>query len=162
MFGDIGIGIILSIVFSQIFSIELRTSFVVWGIVFSLLPDIDMLVYVCPSLKKVFGKHRGFSHYPIVYVPVVGLICFFSGLLWALYLGAAVFLHLVHDTFWIGSGITWLWPFSKKSFKFFPQDAKVPAGMHWVKAFYFRPTLVSVCEYGLLIISLIILLLQFV
>ncbi len=157
MFGDIGIGILLAIGISHLFQVELTWITLFLSIIFSLLPDIDMLIFVFPFLRKIFVDHRKISHYPILYIPIIIVIFYVWGLFWAMLCGLNILIHLIHDTLWIGHGITWLWPFSNKSYKFFSQDHKAADRMHWIQAFYLRPTLVSITEYGIFIISVIVL-----
>jgi hypothetical protein len=181
MHADIGIGIILSIILTNLFGVELNAYYVIGGILFALLPDIDMVIFVVPGLKKVFKGHRELTHVPLVYLPIVVIVLFIAGSLWAGLFMCGIVLHLLHDTLWLGRGIKWLWPFSDRSFKSFPDKGehitRVPwiswkteqeefdwrwseghgTRKHWIPLFYFRPTVVSISEAAIFILSLIIL-----
>jgi membrane-bound metal-dependent hydrolase YbcI (DUF457 family) len=65
MHADIGIGIILSIVLTQLFGVDLNAYYIIAGIIFALLPDIDMLIYIIPWFKKIFQGHREWTHQPL-------------------------------------------------------------------------------------------------
>jgi hypothetical protein len=84
-------------------------------------------------------------------------ISFIAGPLRALLFMVCSLWHFVHDTSWIGNGIAWFGPYSKKRYTYFPQEHKVKKDEHWIKAYYFHPTVVSVTETAIFIISLIIL-----
>jgi hypothetical protein len=170
MFQDIGIGFLLAILTSYLFKVDLTSTVLLLAVIFSLLPDIDLILP-----KRMTGGHRGLLHAPFLYFvsgifvyitcgPVIGFM-FFAG----------TFYHLIHDTFFLGWGIKWLWPLSSRSFKFFPdKDAKITSRFvmswlpeeeeiikqeynnpHWIKDFYFRIGLISVSEYSIFIISII-------
>ena len=156
MFGDIGIGILLSIFISAVFDVDLSSQLILLGIIFSLLPDIDMLGYLSPKLRRVFGKHREITHFPIIYIPLVILVWVLFGQMWAIFMLVGVFIHFLHDTIWMGPGIKWFWPKSEKLFKYFAQDRGI-GNENWIKYFYLRPNVVSVSEYGVFILSLVIL-----
>ncbi|MES2437261.1 MAG: metal-dependent hydrolase [Patescibacteria group bacterium] len=153
MHADIGIGILISIFVTWLFGVDLTAWHIAAGIFFALLPDIDLI----PGLSKLFGGHRGLTHQPLVYVPIILTAFLIGGLVWTLMLALGVATHLIHDTFWIGHGIAWLWPHSDKRYKFYAQDYKMIPGMGWIKFFYGRATIVSVSEAAVFIFSLSIL-----
>ena len=85
---------------------------------------------------------------------------------------------IIHDTFFLGWGIKWSWPISLRSYKFFPdKDGKITSKFflswmpeeeakikgeygthaHWIKDFFFTINIVSISEYCIFIISLIVL-----
>ncbi len=149
MQADIGIGIIIAVIAHLIFHVPLTLFLIVTSILCSLLPDIDML--------KIMGPHRGFTHYPLIYIPIILMVYFLAGPLWTFVLGLGVLFHLIHDLSWIGSGVTFWWPFSKKRYKFFSQDKLIQQGEHWITTFYFRLNVVTVVEYSIFVLGLIIL-----
>lgn len=151
MFADIGIGILISIFITWITGVELTPVILCLGIIFALLPDIDMLVFAFPKLKKIFGGHREITHYPVLYIPLFFIVWGFFGRMWALLFVGAIILHSVHDTLWIGHGVKWLWPFSHKSYQFFSQEKYMKPGEHWITTFYFRLNPVTIMEYSILI-----------
>ena len=176
MFLDIGVGIIFGVFFQQteMFSV----GFLLFCIISALLPDIDMLWF--PIAKKfkrqnILGNHRSFTHYPILYIPISLFIYLFIDEYLGIIFTLLIFYHFVHDTFFIGWGVKWFWPFSLRSFKIFPdQNGKVtkkfmlswlPAedkkikewagSSDWIKSFYMTINIVSVIEYSVFIFSVI-------
>lgn len=120
MFLDIGVGILLAIFVSKLFSLPLTASFLIGGIVFSLLVDIDYIFH--PGRKetpKSFHKHRNLFHFPLLYIPLGMLIILFFNLPWAILFGLCSLAHFLHDSIGIGWGIQWLYPFSKNHYAFF-------------------------------------------
>jgi len=156
MHADIGLGILLSLALTSIFGVPITYIHVLVGIIFTLLPDIDLLSLRLSVFKKLFKGHRNWTHYPLIYVPIVATLLFIAGPLWALMLLGGVLLHLLHDSLWIGSGIKWGWPFSKKTYKFFNQERPYePGPITWIQEFYLRPTVVSVTETAVFVTAVI-------
>lgn len=122
MFLDIGVGILLAMLTSKLFSLSLTFPLIFLGVAFTLLPDIDFLIEYA-NHKSVGGKeireHRELMHCPLTYT----LNFFLPWIIWGnaglfLFL-SATFAHFVHDSVGIGWGIKWLFPFSKKNYKLF-------------------------------------------
>lgn len=181
MFLDIGFGILWSIFVAEQFGIEVTYLVALVGILSALAPDIDMLTYLFPEQSRIrlFLKgHRGLIHRPIVWVPFIGIVYFTLGMFWASVFAGGVLFHFIHDTIGLGWGIKWLWPFSKKSYRFFPdKDGKLSNTFfiaftdeekralqkeyhnpNWVRDFYTTFNLVSTVEYGTLFVALVFLL----
>jgi hypothetical protein len=180
MFFDIGIGMVTAVLLANFFSLDLNSHWVVFAITFSLLPDVDMVAY---GVRKFFShkhiyNHRSLTHYPAFYLPLTVAVYFFFGLPYSILFLLCVYLHLIHDTFWLGWGISWLWPLSTRKFKFFPdKDGKISSQIlltwnredeeelfkkyhnpNWVRDFYCRPNIIAYVEYSVFIIALIVLL----
>ena len=176
MFLDIAVAVFSASFVSYAFDFPHSFLFVAVSILFSLLPDVDI---VSPYFVKVFtGKktynHRTFLHYPIVHVGVGILISLISFPYGVLYL-VNTFLHFVHDTFFLGWGVVWLWPFKETRFKCFPdRDGKITGiplvtwepkedralmerydDPEWIRNFYLRPNIVAYVEYGAFLASII-------
>jgi hypothetical protein len=152
MFMDIGFGILLSIGASLVFDAPLTPALLALGIISALLPDIDMLWF---GIGRLLGSgrqdHRSFTHYPLLYIPAVGILYAFFGGLVASVVAAGVALHLIHDTTGLGWGIAWLAPFSYHKYRLLP----VPAGDgRWIRNYYLRPGIIAYLEYGTLLIAL--------
>jgi hypothetical protein len=170
---DIGVGILLAIGMHEWFSMPLTPLLVAFGIGAALLPDIDVIT-------MLYGpwKHRGLTHYPLLYVPVCFIVFLIAPLPYALLLTLGVYAHFVHDTFGIGWGIAWLQPFSGRKFLLFPSGGRTRAlgtfatwlpeqevalrlqayeksKLPWVTRYYFRPNLLAYIEYGVLSIALV-------
>ena len=173
MFQDTGIGILLAILTSYLFDVPISPWLVIACIVFSLLPDLDFLL----PAKMVRG-HRGIMHYPFIYLVISILVYFIFGPLWSFIFISGVFLHLIHDTVFLGWGIKWSWPYSLRAYKFFPdkdgritskfflswmpeEEAKVKSEYgsdeEWMRTFFGTVNIVSVIEYSIFTISLIML-----
>lgn len=102
---------------------------VICGVVLGLLPDLtDMAIaayikYTRKDSAETFEKichdlHHKYSHYPLTWLAaalVVGLISPMVGVA----IGLAIIWHFFHDSFYLGWGVQWLWPFSKQYYKFF-------------------------------------------
>ena len=148
---DIGVGILLSLGVAEYFGIEATPLLIAFGIACTLLPDIDILTI------PLFGKwhHRTHTHYPIAYLPLVVLAFVFLDPAYAALFTLAVYAHLIHDTFGIGWGIAWLWPFSRRKFLFYAARETIPDDSNWVRHYYFRPNLLAYIEYGVLLVALI-------
>ena len=154
---DIGVGILLSLGVAELFGVEATPLLIVFGIACALLPDIDILTI--PLLGK--WHHRTHTHFPLVYIPFVILAFIFIDPVYATLFTLGVYAHLVHDTFGIGYGIAWLWPFSKRKFLFFAPTDSVPSDSNWVHHYYFRLDLLAYIEYGVLFVALLLLALHF-
>jgi hypothetical protein len=111
---DIGIGIISSIFLSHAFGISLSTPFLGFGVLFSLLPDVDFLF-----LKT--HQHRDILHYPLLIIPIGTLITSLFSYQLAMLFALVTFLHFLHDSIGVGWGIRWLYPFSQNYYAFFYQ-----------------------------------------
>jgi hypothetical protein len=169
---DIGVGILLSLFILHTFAAALTPQLLLLSIIAALLPDIDIVT-------KVWGQwqHRKLTHYPAVYLPLVLIVYLLFGTSYATLLFLGVFLHLVHDTVGIGWGVSWLWPFTKRRFLFFPEKGRrkrygwfmswLPenqkniiedqAEHNWVVAYYLRPSVLGAIEYGFLLVSILFL-----
>ncbi|MEK7078361.1 MAG: metal-dependent hydrolase [Patescibacteria group bacterium] len=182
MFLDIGVGIFVSIFLSRIFEINLSYWFITGGILFSLLPDLDVFVELAKRGKvggQVQGHHRELTHFPLTYLPVFILVYFIFGKIWLGLFGWCVFLHFLHDSVGMGWGIKWWWPFSNKAYKFFsekdgsfsnnfmvswrPQELKETIARHgddhWLKNFYFKLHPIAVFEFSVFVLAVIVLVL---
>lgn len=169
---DIGVGILLSLIVSHIFGVEPTAVFVVCGVLFALLPDIDIL----PPLARVSYDHRSFLHYPAVYVPFMVAIYFWAGPLWGTLFTLAIVLHFIHDTIGLGWGVAWLWPLTPRKFLFPGEERKADFGFfmtwlpeqepalgakyhkpNWLQEYYLRPNAVAYIEYGMLLVGILFL-----
>lgn len=169
---DIGVGILLSLGIAEWFDVPVTPLLVCFGIAAALLPDIDIVT-------ALFGqwKHRTATHFPITYIPLSLGVFFLLGPVYGTLFTLGVYAHLVHDTFGIGWGIAWLWPFSRRKFLLFPEHDRraalgivatwtpeqeeslkaSDAGSSWVREFYLRPNPIAYIEYGVLLLALCIL-----
>lgn len=140
MFLDIGIGIVLSFFVSWLFNIDLETYFIVAGIAFTLLPDIDVLLEIImfrdpKILKGGFESkfHREWFHYPLLYIPFVAVVYVVGGSPWATLLALGLLFHFLHDSVGPAWGLKWRAPFSWNNYKFFSEKDGVPSGRFLVR-----------------------------
>ncbi|HEX8591386.1 MAG TPA: metal-dependent hydrolase [Candidatus Paceibacterota bacterium] len=169
---DVGVGILLALGAAEAFGVEATPALVLMGVAATLLPDIDILT-------SLFGKwyHRTHTHFPITYIPLALAAFIFLDPLYATILTAGVFAHLIHDTFGIGWGIAWFWPFSNRKYLLFPEKGRqlpfgvlaswtpeeeailgeAPRNAKWLKLYYFQPNIVAYIEYGVLLLALAVL-----
>lgn len=188
MFLDIGVGIILAILVSKFSGISLEASFVWSGIGFALLPDIDVLLEIIlfrdPKLLRggfdsIF--HREWFHFPLLYLPIAGVVYYFFGPALASLFILGEYAHFLHDSVGPGWGIKWLAPFSRNNYKFFSEkDGTVSRHFfirwtplelaealkkyhnpYWFRDQYLRFNLQLVVELAVFVIALIILFLIF-
>lgn len=161
----IGLGIVSVILISKIFSIELGTSLILYGIVFALLPDVDSLT----------GRRRdSLTHYPLLYLPLGVIILWISlGKIIAWLFIVATFLHFLHDSIGTSWGLKWMYPFEQKWYKFLgrkfgelkflaswtPEELSRDVQLHrqdrWIRETYFRPSPILITEVVGLIIAII-------
>jgi hypothetical protein len=175
---DIGVGLLLGIVMHGVSGLNYYDCLLL-GTVACLLPDLD---FVWPVLRGKYSYkkvHRDGLHYPLIFIPGVGL----AGALLNPYVGLTfalgAFIHFAHDSQGIGWGVKWLFPFRNISYAFLyraklsadkgmPQkpyyhwtDEERAASMakyadpHWITQIYFRPNLYGAIEYTVLAIGII-------
>ncbi|MFA6160182.1 MAG: metal-dependent hydrolase [Parcubacteria group bacterium] len=182
MFLDIGVGILISIIVSYIFNIDFSIWLIIFGIICTLLPDADF-IYFYPKRHdtKYDHKHRDLIHYPLLYLPIgTILILVIFGKIWAIVFFVASFLHFLHDSVGIGWGIKWLYPFTKNNYSFFylysrikkrgrrkfvfifneknlPELVAKHGDPNWVENIYYKWHPIAQVEFGVFIVSLIIL-----
>lgn len=168
---DIGMGIMLSLGVAHVFDMPATPLFVFLGIIFALLPDIDMLWYLLRKSRA--HDHRSYPHYPLLWVPIIAGVYIVSEPIGILLL-VCIALHLIHDTIGLGWGIRWLWPFSNKKFRFLsptgnnggweffrtwmPSEeealSKQQHDPHWVRTYYLRPNTIGFVEYAVFLLGL--------
>lgn len=182
MFLDIGAGILISIFVSRLFDVPLSVTFIIGGIFFALLVDIDYIFYFFSnkSLKNVH-RHRDLLHYPLLYIPLGILFASFINVSWAVLFGLCSLAHFIHDSIGIGWGVQWFYPFTKDHYAFFylyqpPNKEKLPKKFiyiwkhenisvldfkygddNWIRDIYLKFHPYAVFEFLVFLISLIIL-----
>lgn len=173
---DIGFGILFSLFIAHAFGVHASVWTIFTGVVFSLLPDIDILPIFWPNKYD----HRSWMHWPIIWIIPIALWFFVFGPMWGALLLLCIVAHFIHDTIGIGWGVAWLAPFSKRKFLFPNATRRVKHGFfmtwlpeaeermageyhdpHWVRTFYFRPNPVAYIEYGALLVAVAALCLYF-
>lgn len=177
MLADIGLGMILTVFISNFFDVSPSGTLLLYGILFSLLPDFDFLVALLTRKKgqeNEIGSHRDIAHFPFVYVLTFVIILFLFGKFWATLFGFCILFHFLHDSVGIGWGVKWLWPFSDRAYRFFSDESRRVSfkiaswnpeelrsaeekygDPNWIRNFYFRPTLTSLSEFFIFILGLV-------
>lgn len=155
--GHVSCPTLLFILIAQLFNIQYSWSDLLILIFFSILPDFDFLFYRFVKKKNFdsdFDHHKWFTHWPITYTPLLILLLFFPRLkLFLICYG--LYFHLILDTFLAGSGIRWLYPFSKKALNLFAKKTNSYHGEEWFKVY--KKTVMWKTEIGALAILIIVL-----
>ena len=136
---DIGIGILLGLWFAPFGD---HNSSNIWlGIMFVLLPDIDILIYYGlkvigrRKLTRRFIDHRDMLHYPLLYLTLGTLVVAAMNPHLVLLFVVCILVHFLHDSIGIGWGIPWLWPLNHIYYKFLYQydlqKANKPRQLVW-------------------------------
>lgn len=172
---DIGIGLIIGSYLGSQSSIPYIVCLLV-GVSATLLPDLDY-IWNLLTRRKLDSSHRDLFHLPLIFIPtifVLGLL-FNSAIAITLTVGAT--LHFVHDSFGVGFGIKWLFPFKKNSYLFLfqastPNNKDMPKQLvyswndkerdemikkygykDWIRHIYFRFHLFGLFEYSILLLG---------
>ncbi len=148
---DLGFAMLWTSVMCNAFDVPLHTH---WGLLAlalmcSVLPDFDALFLGgITAHKDNPHNHRDLFHYPLVFLPALALVAgalggvvdgsVRTGIISALLACACTSTHFVNDSFGVGWGVKWLWPFSNKAYKFFVDTYNTPYvhknPMAWVTA----------------------------
>jgi hypothetical protein len=128
---------LLFIIIAQLFSIHYSLFDILILIFFSTLPDLDFVfskLFMGRKYDNNFQHHKWFTHWPIIYSPLLILLFIFPSLeLFLVCFG--IFSHFGMDTFLAGDGIMWFYPFSKKFFNFFAKNIKDHHGWKWFQIY---------------------------
>jgi hypothetical protein len=177
---DFGHGILLTIVTLHLFGVEPAVWYFIFGLLFSVLPDLDGVKEFLRHRKidaGEHGDHRDGLHYPLVWV-VIGAIMFLINPLVGTLFTLCVLAHFMNDSWGTGWGVVWLWPFSNRSYKLFShknadadtsmtsliaswdpvaknEAAKRLGNRNWLEDIYGRITIISAIEYGTFLIALL-------
>src|SRR5581483_9803752 len=120
MFLDIGVGILVALLVGSLHGVKVSLSFIVAGIVFSLLPDLDFIISAIAhrSFKNGAARHRAQLHLPLLYIPVGTILLLFFSIPLAELFFLVSLAHFLHDSIGVGWGVQWLYPFSKDHYSF--------------------------------------------
>ncbi len=124
---DIGSGIIVTWLVWRLLVLEIHWYHYVFGILFSMAPDLDILA---PLVRELFGGQAGDSshkalptHYPLVMIGAIGgVLWLFRFDSWAMLASICLFIHFVHDSWQSqekGPGVRWLAPLGKNYYQIF-------------------------------------------
>lgn len=159
------------------------------GMVFAMFPDIDAIPELLRrgrvgAHKGYEHDHRTFLHYPIISVPI-GLVVWwlfgYWGLLWLI----ALVLHLINDLYGTGWGIPLLYPITNRRYKiniplrspnhepytgpigsWTPRELEVAivteGNPNWVIDTYATVNWISLTEYTLFLLALILMIVSLI
>ena len=152
---DAGLGVFSVFFICWIFGVPITFGYLVVGIVFAYIPDIDWVS------DKHFWKTGNVAAYAAnPYDHREGL---HKPLLWALVLSAwgllvpspaphialtAVMMHFLHDTTGTGWGMPWMWPLSKRRFKLFSTRDNVLSLRAFLASWSYKELPQYIVNYG--------------
>jgi hypothetical protein len=124
-FAHVGGGIVVAAAVQHfVFREEITASTIVVGALIGLMPDLDSI------FALLFGKwslgagqlshHQYFTHTPLFFLVLLGLLWLAAGWKWAVMFGAVTLTHLLFDSWSTDDGIMWLWPFRSQQYSLFP------------------------------------------
>jgi len=116
------------------------------GVIFGLLPDVDVVIIIIALIKgdksKIDGldfKHHSYpTHFPLLYSPLIVITIIFPNI-YTLTMVTALYLHLFADSFYTSDGIKWLYPFKNKFFAFQSEKTRGKHGILWEKEYKNTP-----------------------
>ncbi|MFX1294433.1 MAG: metal-dependent hydrolase [Promethearchaeota archaeon] len=131
---------------------------IAFGIIFGLIPDFDIILFLKDLLKgdkskrlgKTFKHHEFPTHYPILYSPLIILVIFIPNI-YTITIITTIYLHLLLDTFYTSDGIKWLYPFNRKFYVLLSDKTIGKQGAYWEKAY--KTTIFFKLEFILLAIA---------
>ncbi len=150
---DFGIGALIAVSTLLYFDQEVAWYTFIIGGFMALIPDMDVLPSMMRGKSLEFDHHQTLFHHPLVILPIAVIGAYLlGGFVWALIAAISITYHFLHDTGWFTdtTGISWLWPFSKRCWTWhgsYPVpghiDQHVWLGRHWL-----RPTTKGMIEIG--------------
>ena len=135
---DIAIGIFGASLIAKFMNVD-PGALIGRGVLFSLLPDLDFIIYRIFRIHPDKGyKHRELFHYPLLYLPIGYLLLrLTAGQAIALTFALVSFLHFAHDSIAYGRGVTWLYPFDRRGYAFIYLYSRVVKKGLWQPIFIF-------------------------
>lgn len=127
-FAHIGGGIaVAAAVQHTIFQEEVTPGTILVGAFIGLLPDIDSIFALLfgkwsPG-NQMLSHHQYFTHTPIFFTTVSGIIWVIAGWKWAILFLSITISHLMMDSWGTDDGIMWLWPVNDEQFSIFAIDS---------------------------------------
>lgn len=183
-FADAGLGIIATAFVCALLNVEVSMWYLAVGLIFAYAPDADWFLdkhFLKTGLVAAYAAHpydhREGLHKPLLWALAIsgwGVIAPGPAPIIAL---VAVMCHFLHDTVGTGWGIPWLWPLTKRRFKFFakkdpgaPQASFLVSWSHdelqqsitnhgranWKQYYYHSWTRVAIGETALMVVGLIV------
>jgi hypothetical protein len=131
---------LLFIIGTFLLGINVRGEHILLLLLFTMLPDLDLVVQFITGLikKQPFdfnvNHHKWPSHLPIYYSPFIILFIFFPSVT-TFVMMYGVYSHLLLDTLADSHGIMWFFPYSKKWFNYVAEKTRGKQGIRWLKAY---------------------------
>ncbi len=168
----------VSIFTAKVFFLDLNSTLIFGSILMAAFPDLDFLMVTLEYgyTGKYAHNHRHLFHYPIIYILLFGILVFaFFGIPWLVVFLLTSIIHFIHDSIGIGWGTAWMFPFNRRSYKFFTSKenkfsknfvvswdqkelnelVELHGDPHWIKNIYLRLTPILVIELSVFILSLL-------
>lgn len=114
---DVGVGILLGLLFDGfVYDVSL-TTLVLFGVFSALSPDLDFLFHIFKGGRlENSERHRELLHNPLVFIPLGSLIVFLIQPSLSVLFAAGALSHMIHDSIGIGWGVRWLWPLKNNNY----------------------------------------------
>ena len=114
---DIGVGILLGVLFDGWTEGLSISTLVLFGAFSALSPDIDFIFHLSKGGRfQNAERHRELLHNPLIFIPLgAGITYLFEPQLAGLFAAGALS-HMIHDSIGIGWGVRWLWPFTNNNY----------------------------------------------
>lgn len=176
---DIGVGLMLGVLLSSLTTLGYGWSLAI-GVSATLMPDLDYIWKAIRTKKLPNSEHRDGLHYPLIIVPLAGIIGLVINPHVGLILALGTLIHFVHDSVGIGFGVKWLFPFKQNSYLFLfqiktPKNKNMPkqrlyswsdkersemirkyAYPNWITYVYLHPNVYGLFEYSIFAIGVVI------
>lgn len=176
---DIGVGLLLGVLLNGLTTLSYGFCLSL-GVLASLMPDLDFIWQYLRTKHMPETTHRDRLHYPLLAVPIAGIIGWLIlppiGLIFLL----GTFLHFLHDSIGVGFGVKWLFPFKRNSYLLLyqtglPTNKDMPRKIlhswsdaerrvvvekyrdpDWIKHIYFQLHPFGIFEYSILVIGIFV------
>jgi hypothetical protein len=134
--GHLSFPSIIFIAVAEIFGIEYTYLHIILLMLFSVLPDIDIVYAVIKSrtIHNKYSHHEFFTHWPVTYSPLIMLMLLHPNIYTAVMV-LGVYSHMIMDTFISGKGIMWSQPLSRKYYNFFAGRTTGKENTDWLRAY---------------------------
>ena len=148
-FAHIGGGIAVAATVQHfVFKEEIAPSTILVGVFLGLLPDLDTFFALVfgrwtPG-SQMLSHHRYFTHAPLFYILVSGIIWLLVDWKWAVLFLAVTLTHLLMDSWSTDDGIMWLWPLSAEQYSILSMDVHAGGvyGIHFYTRYIRTPRMI--------------------
>ncbi len=175
---DVGIGLIIGTLLGSHIDYPVWLSLLI-GVGAVLLPDLDYLYAWAKTKKSPSSTHRDGLHYPLIVVPLTGVLGWLLDPAIGITLALGTLAHFMHDSVGIGFGVKWLYPLVNKSYLFLfqiktPTNKDIPNRLFyawddteraemirkyryddWIRFVYFQPNPWGIFEYTVLLTGIV-------